>query len=50
MIAPAAVWCNAGLDGVFARRDDIFEIGRQLGPPLDDGPQGDRRCTDAATV
>lgn len=46
MIASAAVWCNAGLDGVFERRNDFLEIGRQLASPLDCGPQRDRRRSD----
>ena len=46
MIALAAVWCNAWLDGVFECRYDLFEIPWQLASAFDNRPQRHGRRRD----
>lgn len=42
--------CKPMLDGVLKRRNDFFEIGRQLAATLDGWPGRDRRRSDDASA
>ncbi|HEY7153735.1 MAG TPA: hypothetical protein VH575_07230 [Gemmataceae bacterium] len=50
MITAGAVGCKPVLDGVLKRRNDFFEIGRQLAATFDGWPQRERRRSDDASA
>lgn len=50
MIAASAAGCKPVLDGVLKRRNDFFEIGRQLAATLNGWPERDRRRSDDASA
>ena len=50
MIAASADGRKPVLDGVLKRRNDFFEIGRQLAGTFDGWPQRDRQRSDDAAA